>query len=193
MAAPLPSTGEFWVSFLMQRTTAGAFQTDEYGGVSFGGNPFLPGDRVFIGAGPVGVLPNDNIQYTIGTSGAPRTDVAPTGGTPAVGTSTVLIAARVQMNNAGSETVTVFVNPSPAALGNNASTPTTPNLTYSAEFNTPSNVFSLQYGNGGGYLIDELRVGGTWADVTPVPEPMSLFAAAALGAGLLRLRRRVTA
>jgi hypothetical protein len=192
MASALPSTGEFWVSFLIQRTTAGPFQTDEYGGVTFGGDPFLPGDRVFLGAGPVGLLPNDNIQYTIGTSGNPRSDVAPAGGTPAVSTATVLVAARVRMNPTGAESIAVFVNPSQAALGNNASSPTTPNLTYDTEFTTTSNVFSLQYGNGGGYRIDELRIGGTWADVTPVPEPVSLLAATALGAGLLGLRRRFT-
>jgi len=43
----------------------------------------------------------------------------------------------------------------------------------------------------GAYLIDTLRVGTTWADVTPVPEPSAFFLAAA-GVGLMlgMIRRR---
>jgi MYXO-CTERM domain-containing protein len=54
--------------------------------------------------------------------------------------------------------------------------------------------FKAQSAAGGPYLVDNLLVGTTWADVTPagVPEPAT-FAFAALGllgGFLLRFRRR---
>jgi hypothetical protein len=51
--------------------------------------------------------------------------------------------------------------------------------------------FKAQSDATGAYLIDTLRVGTTWADVNPVPEP-STFALAAAGIGLMfgMIRRR---
>jgi MYXO-CTERM domain-containing protein len=92
---------------------------------------------------------------------------------------TVLLVLKAQFT-AGNDQFTLYVNPVPGApepaaglVKNNSNVSTVAGLT----------LYST-----GAFSIDELRLGETFADVTPVPEPATwLLALAAL---LLRIRRR---
>jgi len=109
--------------------------------------------------------------------------------TAPVTTTPSLLVYRLTFTPAGDK-IDFFANPTPGTA-----LPATPTLT----FNIPEGALAdtltsirMQSGEGAGtgtpFLFDELRGGGSFADVAPVPEPTVL---GLLGvAGLLALRRR---
>jgi hypothetical protein len=92
-----------------------------------------------------------------------------------------------------------WINPSDSIFGDNGNTPSTGTATVSsvgAADLTSVNGFRFQAGNYNGsgtnafYTVDEVRVGNSFADVTPVPEPVTFALAGLGGLMLLALRRR---
>ncbi|MHB1767647.1 MAG: PEP-CTERM sorting domain-containing protein [Phycisphaerae bacterium] len=83
----------------------------------------------------------------------------------------------------GNDTLSLWVDPNPGAVPNES-----PLITDTlAQVGTVS---GFQLDSGGSSLFDELRVGTSYADVTPVPDPATVGLFAIGGLGLLLLRRR---
>ena len=96
--------------------------------------------------------------------------------------STAFLLYRISFSAAG-ETVQFFANSVP---GNQ---PVTPTLTFSVPEGSFASTFTnIRFQSGDQPAnFDEVRIGTTYADVTPVPEPTAV---AAMGAGALALLRR---
>lgn len=108
----------------------------------------------------------------------------------AVSTTPTLLVYRLSFTPAG-DTIDLFVNPTPGGA-----LPATPDATFAIPETSFADTFTsirLQSGEGGvgsatPFSFDELRGGGSFADVAPVPEPAALGLLGA--AALLALRRR---
>jgi hypothetical protein len=92
-------------------------------------------------------------------------------------------------------TATLWINPTASSFGGTAPAADTTLTGIAATTTAVDNVgFKAQAAAGGPYLVDNLLIGTTWADVTPagVPEPTTLAFAALglLGGIMLRFRRR---
>ncbi len=97
-------------------------------------------------------------------------------------TDTHLVVGKISlMDIAGGDTITIWLDP-----GSESAT-TSGGVSLSGDFNVGSNVSIRGGGTWSGWL-DELRIGETFSDVAPVPEPAAL-GLLALG-GLLALNRR---
>ena len=112
------------------------------------------------------------------------------------GTGTALTLGQtyliVEMVDLTAKTASLWVDPDSSTFGGSAPTATASLSSITAT--SVQNVgFKSQSAAGGPYTIDTLRVGTTWADVTPaaIPEP-STIALAAAGIGLMLgvIRRR---
>jgi hypothetical protein len=130
-------------------------------------------DELFIGKGGGGVTGNWVMEAR---GGGGQVD----SGVSVLANQTYLLVVRMNFI-AGADNVALFVNPD-LSLGE----PGTPNAV-----KTDKNLFTVSGINiysRGGFRLDEIRVGDTWADVTPtsaeVPEPSSL---ALMGAGAMLL------
>jgi hypothetical protein len=93
----------------------------------------------------------------------------------------------------------IWINPSPATLGvPEASVPTPtlsittgPDQTWLYGFYFTSKAGTTAWQGGAQFVVDDLRLGTTWADVTPVvPEPTTVLLSMLGGFGLLLLRLR---
>ncbi|HUI05422.1 MAG TPA: PEP-CTERM sorting domain-containing protein [Verrucomicrobiae bacterium] len=99
----------------------------------------------------------------------------------------------VEMVDLTAKTASLWIDPDSSTFGDTA--PTAAASLSSITATSVANVgFKSQSTAGGPYTIDTLRIGTTWADVTPavvVPEPSSLaLAAAGIGLMLGMIRRR---
>jgi hypothetical protein len=183
--------GQVWVSFLIRRTGGPAF--DSFGGLMIGTNPGsgqtadLP-DRIFIGDPGFGDLWS---LERAGGGAAAQTNFG------VIDDQTVLLVVHLDIRAPGTaDPVRLYVNP--ALTGTEPVSPSASLLTL--DLNGPTAVFpagapvnglGVWYGNTT-YVIDEIRFGSSYAEVTPVPEPA---AGLALAAGVLAaggwLRRAV--
>ena len=169
-----------WASFLLQTPSvaSGGFSGTSYGGLNLvsTGNPFF------------------GISYSSGTSGQQFVVQKEGGGgpngfasspVPAAG-STYLLVMEDIVNSSGPDTLNLWVNPTAGA----ASPPVTPDATVGL---TVGSITGIQLVTSGNYSFDEVRIGTTYADVTPaVPEPATLGLVAIGAIGLLLLKRRRT-
>ena len=111
------------------------------------------------------------------------------------GTGTVLTLGTtyliVEMLDLDAKTASLWINPDSSTFGGTAPTAiaTLSSITATAIDNVG---FKVQAAAGGPYLVDNLLIGKTWADVTPVPAPEpSTLALTGLGlAGLVARFRR---
>jgi MYXO-CTERM domain-containing protein len=178
LAAPINTdAGTVYIGFL---TAAAQGTAPDYAGLSlfsngtnteeiFLGKPFQAGNYGFDISGVAG--------------GALNSATAPVGTTPS------LLVYRLTFTPTGDK-IDFFANPTPGQA-----LPATPTLTFNipeGELADTLTSIRLQSGEGAGtatpFRFDELRGGGSFADVAPVPEPAAL---GLLGvAGLLALRRR---
>jgi hypothetical protein len=109
----------------------------------------------------------------------------------------VLIALSVD-NTTAADSAYMWVNPSSSLFGDNGNTPVfgTAAATFTANDLSAVNAIRLQSGGlnasgtNGWWIADEIRVGYTFADVTPVPEPVTFALAGLGGLMLLALRRK---
>lgn len=179
----LSGTSDVWISFVITRTASAT--TGSFGGLVIGneaGSGSASG-RLFIGdsgaASPAadswsleraggGVLANSN--YLISN------------------TPTALLVARIQFQP-GPDNVQLYVNRPPGG-----GTPISNDAFLGSLDINPSNGsvtdFGVWYGGDGGYQIDEIRIGLTYADVTPVPEPGLLIITLGVAVvGMCQVRR----
>jgi hypothetical protein len=152
-----------YLSFLIQPTS---FETADWMGIYLRNDV---NDELFIGKGGGGVT-NNWVLEARGGAGQVNSGVA------VMANQTYLLVLRMNFI-AGADNVSLFINPD-LSLGE----PGTPNAV-----KNDKNLFTISGLNiysRGGFRLDEIRVGDTWADVTPtsaeVPEPSSL---ALMGAG----------
>ena len=157
-----------------------------YGGISFftAGTPGQTGgsEELFLGK------PSGTDSYGFDVSGVAGDDTVGTGRTTVnASAAPSLLVYRLNFTGAG-DTIDVFVNPAPGEP-----LPATPNGTFAIPedaFPDTFNNIRLQSGNQP-ISFDEYRIGTTYADVTPVPEPASAGLLAAAALGLLARRRPV--
>ncbi|MDF3128651.1 PEP-CTERM sorting domain-containing protein [Kiritimatiellaeota bacterium B1221] len=116
-------------------------------------------------------------------SGSEGADLAKTSESYDIADTTYLIVAGYNRGvDAASSSVSLWVNPT--NLGDNTAPAATVTLSdiVSWSHGAMDTWDSLRYASNGsgsapssGFSLDEIRVGTTWADVTPIPEPSTLF------------------
>lgn len=157
----------FYVSFLLRWDGT---QSSNWGGLQLIGNG--PAE-LFIGR-PGSGLANYSIERAAADATAQQSNV------PVVSGQTAFLVARVQLVN-GNDTVRLYVNPAPDQP--EPATGSAPDLT-GQNFGTIS---QLGISTSDAYSVDEIRLGLTYASVTPAPEP---GAAAMMIIGTCMLLRR---
>ena len=171
------TSGQIYYSFLFDPTAADS------------------GNNYFTALNPGTSTPNggsdaiDAYYYSDGhirVRGASQSAQAGTGPVLTLG-QTYLIVEEIDLT---AKTANLWIDPDSSTFGGTAPTATASlsSLTATAIDDVG---FKAQGSAGGPYLVDNLLIGTTWADVTPVPEPSS-FAFAALGllGFIARFRRR---
>lgn len=125
-------------------------------------------------------------QYGVELGNASATNRISSGQTAVLDQTAYLVLRMTQ--SSGVSTFDLFVDPTPGQP-----LPLTPDATVSTDANFAfgtSDALSLQAGNSDAF--DEIRIGSTFADVSPVPEPASAGLLAAGSLLLVRRRRRAT-
>ena len=169
------SSGETWISFLAQRN--GAASTSTFAGLSFYNSTGIAAA---------------NAEFSIANGGAGGTwRLFDTGTSTTVSTSTTiasdttyLLVARILWGTGagGTDAVSLFVNPT---LGG---TPGAADASRDIDMTNFDKV-RIAAASGINYTFDEIRIGDSFASVTPVPEA-STTAALLLGLSSLAFRRR---
>jgi hypothetical protein len=171
LAAPLGQANTTaYVSFLVRpegTLNAGAFNGFLGLVLESAGEPEL-----FIGKPGGGAINNWVVEDRGGTGQHSSSTAAST-------TATTLLVVKAVFAGAGNDTISLYVNPTPGAPE-----PTAGVLKNDANFGA---ITGLTIYSSGAMRIDELRVGETFADVTPIPEPggLELIVASALALPLL--------
>ena len=165
------STGTFYISYLVQPTSNTADLGIRLSPTTTDPNPDF---RTAFG------IVNGAVTITNGWGNDPKLN---TDNTTVALNQTHLLVAKINLD---SETISLFLNPTAGAAE-----PGTASASYqwTNETNRLSSIGMLTAGAipGNGGMLDEIRVGNSFADVTAVPEPSS---AALLAFGVLGLMRR---
>jgi hypothetical protein len=176
---------DLWISFLMAGTPAGNQGLSLYFSGSFGNeNLWLgtPGGIDYsLRVGPAAAA--DSTAHTVSTA------VAADG-------AAHFLAAHLILNGATSanNSVTLYVDPDFGSLGNGSAPTGGSTVNFSGLFNFPFEQLTLENRSGVAadtVRFDEIRIGSTWAQVSPVPEPSTLLlAGGGLVAAFLARKRR---
>jgi hypothetical protein len=175
------TSGSVYYSFLAEATalpTANSYLTD----LLTSGTPNGSGDplSVYVGQQTAGSQFKIGIRHNGEGSGATYTS----GSWAVLNQVNLFVVEYTFVPGSANDTVSLFVNPTPGG------TQPTPDVTLSAAGTDAASLqeigFKANSGTSAGtWLFDTLRVGDTWADVTPeVPEPSAV---ALLGFGVLSL------
>lgn len=179
--ADIDQGGVLWVSSLIRRDGNADLTLGLVGGTNTPWQPAQTSDlRVSSNSGGAWTLGDGNVSSSSGIS-------------PVNGTTNLLIM-RVDLNGANS-TAHLWVNPAGGLLGGADPDISTANASLTGLSNT-----SIAFRNVHVYLgsgtnqgsADEIRIGQTFADVTPIPEPgvfAALFGLAVVGLAILRRRK----
>jgi hypothetical protein len=141
------------------------------------------------GTPSAGVFINSSLQLQVSRNST--TPAAPTTSALSLNDTYFVVMAYKWNSGTGNDQVALWLNPTP---GSSEPAPTISTTTGGSDVSTLASFFIAvpSSSTGSTNWIDEIRVGLTWADVTPalVPEPMcvalGLFGWAALAVGLKR-------
>jgi hypothetical protein len=170
---------DMWISFLMAGTAAGNQGLSLYFGGSFGNeNLWLgtPGGSAYgFRVGPAAAA--DGTTHTLTT-------------TVAADGATHFLAAHLVLNGAttAGNSITLYVDPDFSSLGTGSAPTGGSSVSFSNVNNFPFEQVTIENRSGVSadtVRFDEIRIGSTWASVSPVPEPSAvLLTGAALVAGV---------
>jgi len=171
-----------YYSFLLRHDSLGnQGSTADYGGLVINGTN--AGTDLFVGD------PGENNFISIGQAGTGTGEVS-SSTTLAMNTVAFLVA-RVTLNttNGAADSLRLYINPTPCSLeASNTDFIDKNNL----DIGTAFTGVELISGFNAGWTFDELRIGDSFAAVTPAPEPSSVGLLAIAASGLLLRRRRRT-
>lgn len=171
LTTPITS-GTVYASFLTRsELTLGSGFDNGYFGLNLEGTT---GNGLFIG------MPRNVQEWVMEDSGGGGQFST---GLPVLSEQIKLLVVKLDLNNAGTETATLYVDPTPGAPE-----PATGTTKSGFEIGDFTNIAM----NGGGFFsIDEIRIGTTFSSVTPtaVPEPSSFLSIALVGLTLSGFRR----
>lgn len=201
-AANTADVGTLWLSFLIYNPT---YPTTTYYRQSNLG--FFSG-AASTGTGGGGTEKADlglaNGSATVGTDfsawGGTVTAAAPNQSTVSAFSASVqfVLVEMVVDNTTAADTYYAWFNTDPSTFSINADAPdiSTASVTNSGADLSSVNALRFQAGNANGngtnafYTVDEVRLGDSFADVTPTPEPATVTLAALGGMALFVLRRK---
>lgn len=153
MAASLGATGTTtWISFLLQPNGSGALH---YSGIEFGSGLGTTGFAGYVGG-----------NFEVGVAGTGAN--ARVNGISATANQTALLVLKID-HAAGDDLVTLYVNPTPGAASPGATFSASTNLDL-GNFNRIAVVAGQLFGSTNS-LLDEIRVGQTYAEVAPSRAP----------------------
>lgn len=209
------TTGSLYYSLLLKVTavqvgTGNGFAT----GVNLTNGSFMAGlqtvaasaaPTVGASAAPLLIRSGDQVQatgqfattYQLGTSrtatAADRQWYTGQAFTTGAGGETVFVVLKYNFDSINGDSASLFINPTPGSAEPAAQLTVTAGTALTLNSGIQSFFVRNNSVEPDSLLIDELRIGTTWADVTPVPEPSAALLG---GCGLLvllgcyRLRRR---
>lgn len=141
--------------------------------------------------------PNDSSKFNVGIAKTTSTaagvvQFSPTGFDPG---TTLFVVAAYEFVTGGTQNDVAYmwINPDVSTFG--TPTPPPPTLVSAPSGINDINLLSFAFRNvntvgNPTFMFDELRVGTSWADVTPVPEPTAAVLVVMGGGSALGLRRR---
>ena len=144
-----------WMSFLMRKDAngnGGALDPD-YGGIDFFGVAGTTDTNLYVGAFDTG-------RFGLGGDGAGAESAAPV----SLGTTYFLVLKFTFV--AGKDTVQLFLNPAPGGAD-----PTNPIATKSDVNFGSIDALGIENGVNSVWSFDEIRIGDTYLDIAPIPEP----------------------
>jgi hypothetical protein len=181
------SSGNIYISFLIQCTT---LPTANNALMALDPGTLTPGQSSTAAGGPDAVT-----VYTGSTATGWKIGVRTGGGgsgaiySGTLSLNTTYFVVEEYTFGLGSSVGNLYVNPSP--IGSQPGTPTATQATATVVASIDNvGVKAQSATTQGAYIIDNILVGTTWEDVTPVPEPAT-FALAGLGMLGLVLTRRM--
>jgi hypothetical protein len=178
------TSGTLFYSFLLDMTTlptANSYLTSINPGTS---TPSGSSDAMSLYFGTI--TGGGGVRFGLRGGGASTVYTSST--SPYLANTTYFIVMEYDLD-ATANNMTMYINPTPGGAQPGADLTLSPSTGFKAT--SLDNVgFKVQSGPAGAFLIDTLRVGTTWGDVTPTPEP-STIALAGLGALSLVLARRM--
>jgi len=178
------STGEIWWSYLMR---PGAYTGIPFAGLSFYTDA-ISGSAASDTDFATATRDSNGLKYGFSdldfTTNFFTTSVAPTNGVTALIVGRIILGGGANTTANNQDLIQLYVNP----MIGGVTPPSDANANVTANFQTIR--FAAQ--NGAPFIIDEFRLGESFADVTPVvPEP-STCALMMLGAAGMLLRRGAT-
>ena len=138
--------------------------TNHYYGLQIFSNAANTGNGHDLFVGKNGSGPNWGLEYTTNSISGTTTSAVPVdvySSTPAAANQTVLLVVRIDFNFGSPDVFSLYVNPTP---GN--AEPAVASATITNDIGTENGI-ALNTGNGGDAFFDEIRLGQTFASVTP--------------------------
>jgi hypothetical protein len=177
------TTGTVYFSFLLNVTDITSFTTTS-------STPLLSllgNDNALTPRGAGVFLRPETGGYVMGlnkVNSSPTSGGAIASSVLSVGQTYLIVASYEIISGSNNDVVSIWINPTSSTFANDANKPTsTFAITTGTDFNPGASgisALSIMHGSGlagmPSLLIDEVRVGTTWADVTPsgIPEPSSI-------------------